>query len=241
MLPPAQGQPAFVLHRRPFRETSAIVELLTRDFGRVSGVARGAKRSRRQGQDIEPFGEVAVSWRGRGQMVTIIRSEPVVPRRLTGDALFAGLYLNELLIKTLSHEEPVFGLFEHYGNVLAQLEGDLEAALRTFERRLLEELGYGLAFDADVRSRRPIDPGKSYLVVDGEGFREANGERAERDELLLTGRQIAAIDAQRFAEPGVRSAAKQVFRRALSRRLGGRTLATRQLFAVRNRMAATHG
>lgn len=232
MLPPTQSQPAFVLHRRPFRETSAIVDLLTRDFGRVSGVARGAKRPRRQGQDIEPFGEVAVSWRGRGQMVTIIRCEPVAPRRLAGDALFAGLYLNELLIKTLSFEEPVFGLFEHYGHVLAELEGDIEAALRTFERRLLEVLGYGLAFDSEVDSGRPIEANKTYLVVDGEGFREANGVR--RGELRLTGRQVAAIDAQRFDEPSVRAAAKQVFRRALHRRLGGRALATRQLFAARS-------
>ncbi len=239
MLPPAQGQPAFVLHRRPFRETSAIVDLLTRDFGRVSGVARGAKRPRRQGQNIEPFGEVAVSWRGRGQMVTIIRCEPVAPRRLTGDALFAGLYLNELLIKTLSFEEPVFGLFEHYSDVLGELEGDLEPALRAFERRLLEELGYGLAFDADVRNGRPIEAHKTYLVVDGEGFREANGKRD--GELLLTGRDVAAIAAQRFAEPDVRAAAKQVFRRALHRRLGGRALATRQLFAARTGMAQADG
>ena len=232
---PAQAQPAYILHRRAFRETSAIVELLTRDFGRVSGVVRGAKGGRRHRQDIEPFAEVAVTWRGTGQLVTVLRCETATPRRLCGHSLFAGLYINELLVKTLGHEEPVTPLFHDYGEALTQLAADqaLEPTLRNFERRLLEELGYGLAFDVDVRTGRSIEAANTYGVVDGEGFRMLDrvGDPAA---LVLTGKQIAALDAGDYREDFVRQAAKHIFRNALQRRLGNRTLTTRRLFRARS-------
>lgn len=238
MLPPADNQPAYVLHRRAFRETSAIVELLTRDHGRVGGVARGVKRSRNV-HHIEPFGQVAASWRGRGQLVNVLRTEPLAPCRLAGDALFAGLYLNELLMRTLNHQEPVVALFRHYGEAVGQLAAGapLEAALRAFERRLLEELGYGLAFNVDIATGRPIDRAKDYLLVAGEGFREASahGRRAVRAEgaLRLTGAQVAAMNAEDYRDADVRLAAKRVFRAALDMLLGGKPLATRALFGAR--------
>lgn len=234
MLPPADRQPAYVLHRRAFRETSAIVELLTRDYGRVGGVVRGAKRSR-SAHHIEPFGQLAATWSGQGQLVNVLRTEPLAPKRLTGDALFAGLYLNELLMRTLSHQEPVAALFRHYGEALAGLAAgeDVEPALRMFERRLLEELGYGVAFDVDIDSGRPIDSAKEYLVVEGEGFREAVRGAPIAGQWKLTGAQIAAVCADDYRQADVRLAAKRVFRRALEMRLGGKSLATRQLFGAR--------
>ena len=265
MLPPADRQPAYVLHRRAFRETSAIVELLTRDYGRVGGVLRGAKRRRRGAHPIEPFVQLAVTWRGRGQLVNVFgvepsageregpaprRKEPLALRRLAGDALFAGLYLNEVLMHTLSRQEPAPALFAHYGEALAELASgdDLQPALRRFERRLLEELGYGLAFDVDIANGRPIDRGKEYLVVAGEGFREAvaNGAAAagyastagyasaNSREWRLTGAQIAAVGADDYRDGDVRLAAKRVFRRALEMRLDGKSLATRELFGARD-------
>lgn len=249
MARPAERQPAYVLHRRAFRETSAIVELLTRDFGRVSGVVRGARNSHRRSHHIEPFTQVLATWRGRGQLVNVLRCEATVPKQLGGDALFAGLYLNELLMRTLSHEEPVAALFDHYGEALTALhaEDDLEPILRTFERRLLEELGYGLAFDVDVRNGAPIDSDKTYGMIVGEGFHELddhvpvvgnNGAAAGRTApFALSGRQIAAMGTGDYRDRAVRQAAKRIFRRALELRLGGRQLATRSLFSARPRIA----
>ena len=249
MARPAERQPAYVLHRRAFRETSAIVELLTLDFGRVSGVVRGARNGRRHSHHIEPFTQISATWRGRGQLVNVLRCEAVAPKQLGGDSLFAGLYLNELLMRTLSHEEPAAALFDHYGEALASLnaEGDLEPILRTFERRLLEELGYGLAFDIDVRSGAPIDGDKTYGMIIGEGFHElhddvlAGGDNlctaSRQAPFALSGRQIAAMDTGDYRDRAVRQAAKRVFRRALELRLGGRRLTTRSLFAVRSRIA----
>lgn len=235
---PAESQPAFVLHRRPFRESSALVDLLTRDFGRVAGVLRGARRAR-CAHGIEPFGEIAVDWRGRGELATILRVEPAAPAaRLAGDALFAGLYVNELLVKTLAREEPVSALFRDYRALLARIgaNGDLEPTLRAFERRLLEELGYALDFVVDIETGRPIDCARNYAPVDGEGFREVDAARsAAGGEWILSGRQIAAIGAQDFSCESVRRAAKRIFGRALERRLGGRSLAARTLFRARAR------
>ena len=235
------GQPAYVLHRRAYRETSALVELLTRDFGRLSGVLRGVKGGRRRTHDIEPFGRVAVTWRGRGQLVTLFRSEPIAPRYLAGNALFAGLYINELLVKTLGHEEPVTALFDHYEEALDSLartgaengtgSNDLEPILRTFERLLLDELGYGIAFDMDVDNGRPIEQDKLYRFVDGEGFREVDDADGVSSAWLFGGRQIAAIGAGEYRDRSVRQAAKQILRRAIAMRLNGKPLQTRRLFA----------
>ena len=238
MLPAAKDQPAYVLHRRAFRETSAIVELLTQDYGRVAAVVRGVKGGGRQRMSIEPFTKVEVAWRGRGQMVTVIGSEPVQATHLKGDALFAGLYVNELLIKTLEPQEPVEAVFGAYGATLTALAADenLEPALRLFEKGLLDELGYGLVFDVDVKTGLPIEAHKTYQAVDGEGFHEvANGgdPRATTREAVYTGAEITAIANGDFTESRARAAAKLVLRRALRQRLAGKRLNTRELFAHR--------
>lgn len=255
MLPATQRQPAYVLHRRPYRESSVIVELLTRDHGRVGGVARGVKRGRGGAHAVEPFAQVAVCWRGRGELVSVLRCEAQKSARLRGDALFAGLYVNELLVKTLSREEPAAELFEHYGDALRRLgaETELEPILRAFERRLLIELGYGLTFDRDVRSGAPIAAEKTYGVVVGEGFQEVgegfqeagkgtqervSAPRAVRNgaaaSQLLTGGQIAAMNAGDYRDAAVRRVAKRIFRSALEVRLGGRRLTARSLFRARS-------
>ena len=252
MVEPADRQPAYVLHRRAYRESSALVELLTRDFGVVGAVMRGVKRSHKRVHDLEPFGRIAVSWRGRGQLVTLLHAETASRHRLTGDALFAGLYINELAVKTLGREEPVEALFHAYDAAIGALarigppmNGDacavdgesrrsdaLEPILRTFERRLLDELGYGIAFDVDISNGRPIEPGRTYRVVDGEGFREVDQAQHAAAARLFDGGQIAAMNAGEYRDPVVLQGAKHVLRRAIALRLGGRPLTTRRLFAA---------
>ena len=268
MVQPVDRQPAFVLHRRAYRESSALVELLTRDFGLVGGVMRGVKRSG-TARDVEPFGRIAVNWRGRGQLVTLFRAETDVRRTLTGDALFAGLYINELLVKTLGREEPVVDLFGAYDTAVAALalvstatmnghgrrqassgvdaaspptddaeEGPLglEPILRTFERQLLDELGYGIAFDVDVTNGRPIEPGRFYRVVDGEGFVEVDTAQASASQ-VYDGAQIAAMDAGEYGDRAVLQGAKRILRRAIAVRLGGKPLTTRRLFSAARHLA----
>lgn len=259
MIQPADRQPGYVLHRRAYRESSALVELLTRDFGLVGAVMRGVKRSPRSARDLEPFGRIAVSWRGRGQLVTVLRTETVVRRNLSGDALFAGLYINELLVKTLGREEPLADLFDSYDaaiTALAQIHAasagpwargrsstdgeqrrgfdELEPILRTFERRLLDELGYGIAFDVDVATGRAIEPGRRYRVVDGEGFREVD-KHGTPSAAVFDGAQIIAMNAGEYQDRAVLQGAKQILRRAIAVRLGDKPLVTRRLFTAARR------
>lgn len=231
---PAQRQLAYVLHRRRYRETSAIVEYLTREHGRVDGVVRGVHGRGARGHRVEPFDLLAIDWRGRGQLLTVTHTEQVHGRVLAGDSLFAGMYLNELLKRTLRHEDPVPRIFAEYDAALAALEagGDIEPPLRIFERTLLGELGYGVALDVDSASGEPLEPDAVYRF-DGEGFARASGGGQERG-LRATGEMLAAVAAGDYGRDDVRRFAKRLFRAALRPHLGDAPLRTRSLFRGRS-------
>lgn len=153
------GQPAYVLHSRAYRETSALVDFLTPQ-GRLRAVMRRARG--KAGSQVRPFVPLEVEFRGRGELKNVGRLDSVgVAAWLHGDALFSGLYLNELLIRLLPAEDPHPVVFEHYAATLQALAAGrpLEPLLRAFEWRLLDELGYAFALDQDING----DP----LVVDG--------------------------------------------------------------------------
>src|SRR5256885_7513350 len=147
-------QPAFVLHTYPYRETSAIVEILSAACGRVALVARGAKRTRSELRGVlQAFQPLTISWAGAGELKTLIRAEwrgglPLV----TGSALLCGFYLNELLLKLLPREDPHPQLFRDYESTLAKLAAGAEQApaLRQFEVQLLAQLGYALPLTHEV-------------------------------------------------------------------------------------------
>ncbi|HEX7374744.1 MAG TPA: DNA repair protein RecO, partial [Steroidobacteraceae bacterium] len=142
-------EPAFLLHHYPWRDTSRIFELLTRSHGRVSVFARASRKAASgTGTALQPFGELLVSWAGRGEAGQLTGAERVRPPvHLTGDRLMSGFYANELLMKLLERHDPHPRLFDAYGTLIAQLaksQADAQRSLRLFEKRLLEELGWGL-------------------------------------------------------------------------------------------------
>ncbi len=142
---PPPGQPAYVLHSRAYRENSALVDFITPQ-GRLRAVLRSARG--KAGTLARPFVPLEVEFRGRSELKNVGRMESAgVAAWLVGDALFSGLYLNELLIRLLPAEDPHPVLFEHYAlTLLALAEGrPLEPLLRSFEWRLLDDLGYGFA------------------------------------------------------------------------------------------------
>src|SRR5215470_10067422 len=145
-------QPAYVLHSYPWRETSLIVEAFTRDHGRVALVARGAKRPTSQFRGVlGPFAPLLLSWSGRGEIKSLIRAEwcgGMAPLR--GEALLAGFYLNELLVRMLARADAHELLFARYVEALAALAGrasNRDSVLRGFELDLLRETGHAPAFD----------------------------------------------------------------------------------------------
>ncbi|MGD8310305.1 MAG: DNA repair protein RecO, partial [Chromatiales bacterium] len=163
-LPPLQ--PAYVLHRRAYSNTSLLLELFTLQGGRLPAIAKGARAGGRSGPGLlQPFAPMLAAWSGRGEVKTLRQFDQVGrPIRLQGRALYCGFYVNELVMRLLGRHDPCAGLFESYGRTLLGLAagGDPEPALRRFELRLLEELGYGLQLMADAENGRPLDPARRY-------------------------------------------------------------------------------
>ena len=220
-------QPAYLLHARAYRETSAIIDLLTLEHGRVAGVARGVRGGRRP-QPIEAFCLMEIGWRGTGSLVTVTGREAVQRWHLAGRALFAGMYVNELLVRSLRPAEAVPNLFRTYQVTLGRLasEDDLEPPLRVFEKRLLFELGYAPTFDSESISGAAMVDDRAYVFAEGEGFRVAG---AAADD-TFSGRVLKDIARDRYEATDVRRAAKIILRRALRPHLGPRPLAARELF-----------
>jgi DNA repair protein RecO (recombination protein O) len=223
-------QPAFVLHTYPWRETSLIVEALTRDHGRVALVARGAKRGTSQLRGLlSPFSALALGWSGRGEVKTLIRAEwtgGLVPLR--GDALLAGFYLNELIVRLLARADAHPGLFGAYARALRALasdEGRLDLALREFEFELLREIGYLPALDVCADGRAVASQGR-YRVDPQRGL--VAGER-DTDAISVSGATALAMAAGDFAQPGVAAEARAMLRLIIRYHLEGRPLNTRRI------------
>lgn len=167
-------QPAYVLHARAYRETSLLLECLTRDHGRIGVVARGVRgvRARLQRSDLEPFRPVCLDLSQRGELATLRGVEPLgnAPR-LTGDALLSGLYVNELIVRMSARQDPHAGLFEAYAAALRGLARAHMTAwtLRRFERDLLVALGYALQLRVDATRGDGVEPEAWYRYVPEHG------------------------------------------------------------------------
>ena len=223
-IPPA-GQLAYVLHSRAYRETSALVDFITPQ-GRLRAVLRSARG--KAGTLARPFVPLDIEFRGRGELKNVGRMEAFgISCWLEGEALFSGLYLNELLIRLLPAEDPHPGVFDHYAATLVALaEGrPLEPLLRSFEWRLLDDLGYGFALDVDVNGDPLSADGMYRLQVDA---------GLERVYLFQPGQfqgaELLAMADADWTTPGALSAAKRLMRQALAVHLGGRPLVSRELF-----------
>ena len=190
-----EGQPAFILHGRPYRETSLLLECLTRDHGRVGLVARGVRRERTRIPRalLQPLIPIRLGWNGRGELATLTQVEAVASGfDLAGDALLCALYLNELVLRITPRQDPHPQMFADYAETLARLaRGEAQAwTLRRFERDLLAHLGYGLILDVDGDAGAPLDPERDYA------YRHEHGPapwRDARDGVRLRGAALLAL------------------------------------------------
>lgn len=230
-------QPAYVLHARPYRETSLLLECLTREHGRLGVVARGVRRERARLQraQLEPFQPLALDLLQRGELATLRGAEPIgAPLRLTGDAGLAGLYLNELVVRLTGRQDPQTELFEAYARTLARLATPAALAwqLRRFERDLLAAIGYALQLECDADSGEPLAPGGwyRYQAEHGPVACPAGMPRALRGEHLL------ALAADRCPEADGLAALRRLMREIIRFHLGGGELhAWRVLAAAMSR------
>ena len=226
---PGQLTAAYLIHARPFQESSVIAELLTESGGRVDVVAKGVKRPKSDGRGLlQPFRPLLISWRGHSSLKTLQRLEsPTMPLPLTGERLFSGLYLNELLQRLLPQEMPYPQVYGGYhAALLALARGDeVEPVLRRFELTLLDALGVGFSLSHDLQGL-PLEAGVRYQLLSEQGLLPvANGP--------LTGDALLAMAAGDYRAPATRQQAKQLSRLALKPLLGNRPLHSRALFSRR--------
>lgn len=225
----AEQEPGYVLHSYPYKETSLIVEVFTRSYGRAGLLARGARRPRSAMRGtLLAFHRVSLSWSASGELGTLRAVEWIGGQPgLAGLGLMCGFYLNELLLKLVPREDPHEGLFDAYAESLKRLAaaGSEETVLRAFERRLLGELGYAPVLDRDAASGAPIDPGRRYVYELDRGPVATNGENAGA--LTLGGQTLLDIARDEYARADTRDEARRLLRTLIAQRLGGQVLHTR--------------
>ena len=168
-----ERQLAYVLHQRAYRETSAILELFTRDHGRVAVVARGlrAAKPRFSRGNLRALQPIECAWLHQGELGQLTAVEAAgLPLVLNGSRLQSALYLNELLVRMLQRHDPQAALFEAYARLLPQLSANANALgfqLRRFEMQLLSELGYGIDFAVDTSTQMPVVPRRDQCTTSG--------------------------------------------------------------------------
>ena len=238
-------EPAYLLHHYAYRDSSRILELLTHGHGRVSVFAAA---SRRAGSALpallQPFTPLLVSWSGRGEAGRLTGAERREgPPGLPPGQLMSGFYLNELLIRLLPRQDPHAGLFEAYERVLAALGdpgGEPARALRLFEKRLLEELGYGLELGRDVVHDRELAADRCYRYGLESGPVEVDG--VAEGTLIFSGASLLSLGREELAEARSLGDARRLLRAALDACLEGRGLRTREVMtAMRSRRGAGPG
>ena len=268
-------EPAFLLHHYPWRDSSRILELLTRTHGRVSVIARASRQSSATvGSALQPFSAALVSWSARGELGYLTSAERMLPtsatspanagevapgagevptspanegevarragegarsaggglRRLAGNRLMSGFYANELLIRLLQRNDPHPSLFDAYAALLDRLHAageDESRALRLFEKRLLDELGWGLNLEHEAGSGAPVDPARSYRYGLEGGAEPVDG--VAEGTLIFSGASLLSLAREELDDPRSLGDARRLLRAALDRLLDGRTLRTREV------------
>ena len=210
---------------------------MTRSQGRVSVFARAARRGGSTlPATLQPFGELLVSWTSRGDAGQLTGAERVrAPAALAGDHLMSAFYANELLIKLLPRHDPHPALFDAYATLLNRLhdgDGQQVRALRLFEKRLLDELGWGLSLESDAGSGTPLEPLRSYRYrIDG-GPEVIDG--VAEGTLVFSGASLLSLAREELGDERSLADARRLLRAALDQCLDGRPLRTREvLIAMR--------
>lgn len=229
-------QRCFVLHRRPYSESSLILDVFSEEYGRLSIISKGArsKRSNLKGV-LQAFTPLLMKWSGRGSMRTLRQAETIslaIP--LTGINLYSALYINELVVRVIEQETPYPALFLDYLTALTELAQtkNPEPALRRFELALLSSLGYGVDFLHCAGSGEMVSSEMTYRYREQKGFMAS----IRHDPLMsFKGDELIAISERRFITPEQLKAAKRFTRIALKPYLGGKPLKSRELFLPRTR------
>lgn len=243
----------YVLHTYPYRETSLILQAWTQKHGRLGLVAKGARRPKSAHRSLlVPFQPLALDWFGRGELRTLKMAEAAAPATpLAGQSLMSAFYLNELLLKLTHRDDPHEGLFAAYDEAIAALRAisrasssriapvvaepgaaaarELEPVLRRFELKLLQELGYAVELERDVRAAAIEEAAEYAYVLERGPVRIEEGQGAPANAVRLHGRTLIDLAHGRLDDPATVAQAKQLMRVLINQSLNGQELATRAM------------
>lgn len=228
---------AYVLHSYPYKETSLILQVWTEKHGRMGLVAKGARRPKSAHRSLlVPFQPLVIDWFGRGELRTLKNAEPEAPGiPLAGQALLSAFYLNELLLKLTTRDDPHEALYVAYDEAVAGLRavsrkiGQLEPVLRRFELALLREIGFALELAHEAGSHAPIVAEREYLYVVERGAIPAAQGETRGDAIRLRGLTLLDLERGRFEDPVTVAQAKSLMRLLINHSLNGQELATRAM------------
>lgn len=227
----AESEAAFLLHQYDYRDSSRIGEFLTREHGRIAAVAKGIRRPKsRQAGIMRPFQPLLIGWTGRNLMTLTGIEQDGQGKPLSGNALLAGFYANELCLRMLASHDPHPEVFDHYAGLLDLLARQPTGAarfLRYFEADLLDALGYGLVLEAEAASGEVVDADAIYRV-DPETGPVRTGQGGE-GRLSVSGATLLALAQRNLRTSEQEREARQLLRSAIDRQLGNRPLKSRDV------------
>jgi DNA repair protein RecO (recombination protein O) len=223
------NQAVFVLHTYAFKETSLVVELFTRQFGRIAAVAKGARRPHSAMRGLlQSFQMLDGAWSGKNELKTL-HSLDWADGLLTlqGEALMCGFYVNELLLRLLPREDAHEQLFDYYQQTLKSLANcdNLASQLRRFELKMLQEMGYAVPLIADENDET-IDVDKQYRYEAEYGACDLG---ATKNGVQLSGKTLLDMARDDYSDALTQNQSKQLMRYLLAHYLGDKPLHTRQL------------
>ncbi len=251
---------AYVLHSRPYRETSSLLDLWVRDLGRIKCVAKSSRQPKKH-KNLDLFERISVQLYGRGELKTIYQWDHLdTPGFLSGAHLASAMYLNELLVNLMALDDPYDSLFDIYANTIRDLvryPDQLQPSLRNFEFALFDALGYGLNLDyftayldeVKVGSQRdlygfyldfeegwqPVSRVDNYPIHYSNSYTAASrnfvSAPGSANSVLYEPQMLAAIAQKRWMKPGVLRVAKMLSRQVLAHMMGRKQLYSRQLLA----------
>jgi DNA repair protein RecO (recombination protein O) len=235
-----QLTPGYVLHHRPYRDTSRILDVITREHGRLSLFARGVRGPKAKlAAVLQPFRLLLLSWSGRGEAAQLIGAENGGGEvGLPSRSLMSGFYLNELLLKLTTRHDPLPALFDAYHDAVSALRvsAPVDRALRLFEKHLLETTGYGLELATETQNGRSIEGTAYYQFRPSHGLclsvADAPGAIAGSSVLALASGEL---DDRRSLEDS-----RRILQTALGELLEGRELATRTVARALARRDTRH-
>ncbi len=229
---------AYVLHSRSFRNTSLIVEIFTREHGKFSVVARGARQNKSPFYSLlQPFTQLLMQWGGGGEMPTLYSAElNSKPSNLLNQQIYSGFYLNELLMHLLHRHDPHPALFDIYRLTLEKIRQDehVDVALRYFELDLLEQLGYGINLQHDTVTGKQVSDEERYTYLIEQG--PVRNNDPDEHGMLVSGKTLRHMLQRSLTDQAERKEAKLLLRSILDHYLGYKPLKTRELLQSRKRV-----